>query len=87
MPNMAPLDESLVIDEKIMCNAIDENNRQAHIMSAIGHESGNCHTQKKWVRFLSKVAMKSIFMRPVSIPCAAAVRGLAPAIIAAKVAR
>jgi hypothetical protein len=41
------VDESLAIDGKTMCNAIDENNRQTHIMSAIGHESGHCYTQKK----------------------------------------
>lgn len=41
------LDESLAIDGKTLCNAIDENGRQTHIMSAIGHESGHCYTQKK----------------------------------------
>lgn len=43
------LDESLAIDGKTMCNAIDESGRQTHIMSAIGHESGHCYTQKKSV--------------------------------------
>jgi hypothetical protein len=41
------LDESLAIDGKTMCNAIDDQGRQTHIMSAIGHESGHCYTQKK----------------------------------------
>jgi len=41
------LDESLAIDGKTMCNAIDESGRQTHIMSAIGHDSGHCYTQKK----------------------------------------
>jgi hypothetical protein len=41
------IDESLAIDGKTMCSAIDEEGRQAHIMSAIGHESGQCYTQKK----------------------------------------
>jgi hypothetical protein len=41
------LDESLAIDGKTMCNAIDETGRQTHIMSAIGHQSGQCYTQKK----------------------------------------
>lgn len=41
------LDESLAIDGKTMCNAIDELGHQTHIMSAIGHESGHCYTQKK----------------------------------------
>ncbi|MCP3867662.1 MAG: hypothetical protein GY703_06115 [Gammaproteobacteria bacterium] len=41
------MDESLAIDGKTMCNAIDETGRQPHIMSAIGHQSGKCYTQKK----------------------------------------
>ena len=41
------LDEGLAIDGKTMCNAIDEDGRQTHIMSAIGHETGQCYTQKK----------------------------------------
>ncbi|MCP4391577.1 MAG: DUF4338 domain-containing protein [Gammaproteobacteria bacterium] len=41
-------DESLAIDGKTMCNAIDESDRQTHIMSAIGHRSKQCYTQKKW---------------------------------------
>jgi len=40
-------DESLAIDGKIMCNAIDSQGYQTHIMSAIGHETKNCYTQKK----------------------------------------
>ena len=40
-------DESLAIDGKVMCNAIDEQGDQTHIMSAVGHQSKNCHTQKK----------------------------------------
>lgn len=40
-------DESLAIDGKTMCNAIDDDGRQTHIMSAIGHESKQCYTQKK----------------------------------------
>lgn len=40
-------DESLAIDGKTMCNAIDEQDRQTHIMSVIGHQSKNCYTQKK----------------------------------------
>ncbi len=41
------LDESLAIDGKTMCNAIDKHGRQTHIMSVIGHQSGQCYTQKK----------------------------------------
>jgi hypothetical protein len=40
-------DESLAIDGKIMCNAIDDQGYQTHIMSAIGHQSKACYTQKK----------------------------------------
>ncbi len=40
-------DEALAIDGKTICNAIDEQGRQTHILSAIGHESKICHTQKK----------------------------------------
>ncbi len=40
-------DESLAIDGKTMCNAIDDDGRQTHIMSAVGHQSGQCYTQKK----------------------------------------
>jgi hypothetical protein len=42
-------DESLAIDGKTMCNAIDDSERQTHIMSVIGHKSAQCYTQKKWV--------------------------------------
>jgi hypothetical protein len=40
-------DQSLAIDGKTMCNAIDEQGHKTHIMSAIGHQTKNCHTQKK----------------------------------------
>ena len=40
-------DESLAIDGKTMCNAIDDQGYQAHIMSAIGHQTKTCYTQKK----------------------------------------
>ena len=43
----APQDESLAIDGKTMCNAIDDQGHQTHIMSAIGHQSKSCYTQKK----------------------------------------
>jgi hypothetical protein len=45
------IDESLAIDGKTMCNAIDETGKQTHIMSAIGHQSGQCYTQKKSAPF------------------------------------
>jgi hypothetical protein len=40
-------DESLAIDGKTMCNAIDEQGYRTHIMSAIGHQTKSCYTQKK----------------------------------------
>jgi len=40
-------DESLAIDGKTMCNALDEQGHQTHIMSAVGHQSLNCYAQKK----------------------------------------
>lgn len=40
-------DDSLAIDGKTMCNAIDEQGHRTHIMSVIGHQSRICHTQKK----------------------------------------
>ena len=40
-------DEALAIDGKTMCNAIDKEGRQTHIMSVIGHQTKSCYTQKK----------------------------------------
>jgi hypothetical protein len=37
-------DESLAIDGKTMCNALDEKGHQTHIMSAVGHRSHLCYT-------------------------------------------
>jgi hypothetical protein len=45
----AKADESLAIDGKTMCNAIDDQGRQTHIMSVVGHQSKTCYTQKKSV--------------------------------------
>jgi hypothetical protein len=42
-------DQSLAIDGKTMKNAVDDEGRQTHIMSVVGHESALCHTQKKSV--------------------------------------
>jgi hypothetical protein len=41
-------DESLAIDGKTMCNALDKDGHQTHVMSVVGHETKNCYTQKKW---------------------------------------
>ena len=40
-------DESLAIDGKTLCNALDEEGRQTHVMSVVGHQSKICYTQKK----------------------------------------
>jgi hypothetical protein len=40
-------DESLAIDGKTMRNAIDEQGYQIHVMSAVGHQTKTCYTQKK----------------------------------------
>jgi hypothetical protein len=45
----AQQDESLAMDGKTMCNAIDANGHQTHIMSVVGHQSNRCYTQKKWL--------------------------------------
>ena len=42
-------DTALAIDGKTMKNATDAAGRQTHIMSVVGHDSKNCHTQKKLV--------------------------------------
>jgi hypothetical protein len=43
-------DDSLAIDGKTMCNAIDDHGHQTHVMSVIGHQSQISYTQKKWGR-------------------------------------
>jgi Druantia protein DruA/DDE_Tnp_1-associated len=43
----AEQDESLAIDGKTMCNAIDDQGHQTHILSVVGHQSKNCYAQKK----------------------------------------
>jgi hypothetical protein len=40
-------DESVALDGKTMCNALDDQGHQTHILSAVGHQSKNCYTQKK----------------------------------------
>lgn len=40
-------DQALAIDGKTMKNAIDDAGRQTHILSAIGHDTATCYTQKK----------------------------------------
>ena len=40
-------DESLAIDGKTMCNALDDQGYQTQIMSVVGHETKTCYTPKK----------------------------------------
>ncbi len=39
-------DEGLAIDGKTLCNAIDENDHQTHILGVVGHQTGRCYTKK-----------------------------------------
>jgi hypothetical protein len=41
-------DTTLAIDGKTLCNAIDAQGYQLHVMSVVGHHTKNCYTQKKW---------------------------------------
>lgn len=43
-------DESLAIDGKTMCNAIDDQGQRTHIMSVIAHHTKTCYAQKKSVQ-------------------------------------
>lgn len=43
----ADSDEALALDGKTLCNAIDEQGRQTHVLGAVGHRSTICHAQKK----------------------------------------
>lgn len=45
----APSDEALAIDGKTMCNALDNDGRQTHILGVVGHQTRVCYTQKKSV--------------------------------------
>ena len=40
-------DSTLAIDGKTMCNALDIDGHQTHIMSVVGHRTKTCYTQKK----------------------------------------
>lgn len=51
-------DKRLAIDGKTMCNAIDGNGWQTHIMSVVGHESKICYAQKKSVLCQQTPAMR-----------------------------
>ena len=40
-------DSALALDGKTMKNAVNETGRQTHVLSLIGHNSRQCHAQKK----------------------------------------
>ena len=40
-------DTTLAIDGKTMCNALDAQGHQTHVMSVVGHHTKACYTQKK----------------------------------------
>ena len=40
-------DEALAVDGKTMCNAIDDDGRQTHVLSVVGHKTHTAITQKK----------------------------------------
>jgi hypothetical protein len=42
----AATDEGLAIDGKTMCNAIDAEGHQAHMLGVVGHQSQTCYTKK-----------------------------------------
>ena len=42
-------DESLAIDGKTMCNAIDAQGQQTHVMRVVGHTSKICYTESNWI--------------------------------------
>jgi len=44
-------DTILAIDGKTMCNALDQNGHQTHVMSVVGHHTKTCYTQKKLALF------------------------------------
>jgi hypothetical protein len=48
----AVVDDSLAIDGKTMCNALDDSGRQVHIMGVVGHQSKQSYTQKKLAHYL-----------------------------------
>ena len=40
-------DETLAIDGKTLCNALDAEGHPTHVMSVVGHQTQICYTQKK----------------------------------------
>jgi hypothetical protein len=42
-------DEALAIDGKTLCQAIDDDGGQPHVLGVVGHQSQTCYTQKKSV--------------------------------------
>jgi hypothetical protein len=46
-------DETLAIDGKTLCNALDAQGHPTHVMSVVGHQSQICYTPKK-SRYLAR---------------------------------
>lgn len=55
----ADTDDGLAIDGKTMCNALDDDGRQTHVLGVVGHQTHRCHTQKKSGPSLSATATTS----------------------------
>jgi hypothetical protein len=53
-------DDALALDGKTMKNALDEEGRQTHIMSVVGHDSKNCYVQKKQGHCRCRAVMSKI---------------------------
>jgi len=44
-------DEGLSIDGKTMCNAVDKEGKQTHMLSVVGHQTNICRTKKKFASY------------------------------------
>lgn len=49
-------DTTLALDGKTMCNALDPNGHQTHVMSVVGLHTKTCYTQKKSAACPRKIA-------------------------------
>lgn len=49
-------DTTLAIDGKTMCNALDAQGHQTHVISVVGHQSKACYTQKKSAAYQREIA-------------------------------
>jgi hypothetical protein len=62
----ADADEGLAVDGKTLCNAIDDDGLQTHILGVVGHQTGRCYTGcssrlwRHWI-FLTKQSLAMRF--------------------------